>query len=190
MKNRNTLWSILVVAVIALVALIAWYWSQKNEKKSTSSTNLENSVLGNQSSEVAEKEGTTEPASSNSKSINDLIEAAKTAYLAKDYTKAASLYEEALTKEPKNAQAILGLGNTYRDWGEADLAIQQYQNLISIDKHNVTAYLNLAGVYQDQKQAEKAQTILEQGINNNPGNMTLQNSLDILNLEPSAAEGR
>ncbi|MEE8516070.1 MAG: thioredoxin [Alphaproteobacteria bacterium] len=54
--------------------------------------------------------------------VAGLLEAAKAALTAKDSTQATALFSEALTLEPGNVEAIVGLARCYLDEGEIDMA--------------------------------------------------------------------
>jgi tetratricopeptide (TPR) repeat protein len=68
------------------------------------------------------------------------------------YPRDAALLEAALMEDPNNGRYLYYLGNTYRDWGRYDLAIETYQKRIALggwDEETHSAMMHLAGCLKD-----------------------------------------
>lgn len=68
------------------------------------------------------------------------------------YPRDAALLEAALKEDPNNGRYLYYLGNTYRDWGRYDLAIEAYQKRIALggwDEETHSAMMHLAGCLKD-----------------------------------------
>ena len=187
-KKRKIWTSIFLLVLLILIAGI-FYFQFKYSKNKSQPGSSPQEVLSSPS------ENSTQAQSSGNQStqtidLKKLFQNALNFYQQKQYANAEAVYKQILNQEPNNLDALLGLGNTYRDWKKYDLAISQYEKVISLDAHKIEAYISLAQVYKNKNQIDKAKEILNTGLKNNPGNADLQNSLDILEIEPSSAEGR
>ena len=185
MKNKKfLLGAILVLTIIGISSYVYLKSFRSPANSSSQESQSTNSSLENPAT------ASNQPQNSPQLSLDELFQKAQSFYQEKKYQDAENYYQQILAQAPENVQALLGLGNTYRDWGKTDLAITQYEKVIAIDPHKIEGYLNLAQTYKEKGQKDKAEEILKKGLDQNPGNAALQNSLDILYLEPSTGEGR
>jgi glycosyltransferase involved in cell wall biosynthesis len=68
------------------------------------------------------------------------------------YPRDAKLLEDALKEDPNNGRYLYYLGNTYRDWGRYDLAIEAYRKRIALggwEEETHSAMMNLATCLKD-----------------------------------------
>ena len=68
---------------------------------------------------------------------NMIIERAKTAALARDFSLAARLYKGELKKDPNNMDILRALADIYVKSGEDEKAIPYYENLLTFNAHDV-----------------------------------------------------
>lgn len=188
MKNKRILGTVIIIIILILAGAFSFFYFKSSGSLSQSEPG---SVSGTQ-----DESGSTEEENSQAQSQSDTLPApeelfkkAVSFYQEKKYSDAENTYKQILAQEPENIEALLGLGNAYRDWGKTDLAIAQYEKVIEMDQHNITAYLNLTQIYKDKDQKDKAKEVLEDGLKHNPGNSDLQNTLDILDIMPHSEEG-
>lgn len=92
-----------------------------------------------------------------------------------DFAYAIRLLEDAASKDPKNTETLLQLGNAYRKArpGEGGgLAFQTYKKAIEINPGFVAPYLRLAKLFESQKNWELVLQYLNDGVAKDP-NFTL-----------------
>lgn len=82
-------------------------------------------------------------------------------------------YRKIVDEFPQFAWGYYGLGGSYNDKSDYKEAIRLYEKTISLDNKHVPAYQQLAGSYANTEGTEKAVEILEQGLNQVPGNADL-----------------
>jgi Tfp pilus assembly protein PilF len=80
----------------------------------------------------------------------------------RDYTTAEQSFRAVLQQEPKNYDAIIGLGVSLRGSGKVDEAEQQYTAAQTMDPQDARAYFNLGLLYQEYKGMEKTQLLKAQ----------------------------
>jgi tetratricopeptide (TPR) repeat protein len=88
-----------------------------------------------------------------------------------DYQYAIRLLEDASSKDPKNTEAWLQLGNAYRKArpGEGGgAAFQAYKKAIEANPNFVAAYLRLAKLFESQKNWELVLQYLNDGVAKDP----------------------
>lgn len=185
MRNKKNIGLVLGVVLLFALGILGWFYL-----KPLRSNPDNQDVLGDKVEESSPESEPEKEIDFKSPAAKELFEQAIDSYQAKNYQEAENTYKDILTREPENSDVLLALGNTYRDWEKIDLAIAQYEKVINSDPHNITAYLDLAQLYASQNQREKAEQVLKDGLNKNPGNSDLQNSLDILYITPHSEEER
>ncbi|MFC1644340.1 tetratricopeptide repeat protein, partial [Candidatus Omnitrophota bacterium] len=82
----------------------------------------------------------------------------------KDWNNEISFFHSTLEYHPTNARLYLNLGNTYYEKGEIDMAIEQYQNSITINKDYAVAYGNIGSAYLHKKDIDKAEEYLTTAV--------------------------
>ncbi|HEX4877562.1 MAG TPA: tetratricopeptide repeat protein [Chitinophagaceae bacterium] len=88
-----------------------------------------------------------------------------------DYQYAIRLLEDAASKDPKNPETLLQLGNAYRKArpGEGGgAAFQAYKKAIELNPNYVAPYLRLAKLFETQKNWELVLQYLNEGIAKDP----------------------
>lgn len=88
-----------------------------------------------------------------------------------DFSYAIRLLEDAASKDPKNTETLLQLGNAYRKArpGEGGgLAFQTYKKAIEINPNFVAPYLRLAKLFESQKNWELVLQYLNDGVAKDP----------------------
>lgn len=85
-----------------------------------------------------------------------------------NYEEAIIVFTAAIEIDPKQASAYVGRGNAYIGKGETEenlaAALADYQSALELDDACVDAYLGLADVYIRSGDFDKAQAILETGV--------------------------
>jgi len=96
----------------------------------------------------------------------------KDLYREKKYDEAISEFDEAIRREPKNAEAYANRGIVYangkRDY---DAGIADYTKAISIDGNNADYYFRRASAYTYKREQDRALNDLNQTIKLNPNNL-------------------
>ena len=95
---------------------------------------------------------------------NMIIERAKTAALARDFSLAARLYKGELKKDPNNMDILRALADIYVKSGEDEKAIPYYENLLTFNAHDVMSMNSLGAIYRRLKQYEKSIDILTKAL--------------------------
>jgi tetratricopeptide (TPR) repeat protein len=108
-------------------------------------------------------------------SVVEMLTAGKSRYHAGDFAGAASLFERALTLDPSNADARVGLGDTYiRQTPPAyERAIAEYRRALSINPRHEMAWQQLATAALHKKSLLIAHDAIEQLAKTNPSNPEL-----------------
>ena len=78
-----------------------------------------------------------------------------------DYEAAIPLLEKALSKDPKNADALNYLGFSHRKLGHTDQALGYYQQALAIDPKHRGANEYLGELYLELRQLDKAEERLK-----------------------------
>ena len=120
------------------------------------------------------------PAIENEVSLN-LIERANQLYEERKYDEALVSYEQFLEKNPNAYQVHLSIGDCYREKGELDKAIEEYNRVLEQAKNDdlmgkEMAAKALAGIgecYMSKEDFEEAQNFFKQSIDNYPENEIL-----------------
>lgn len=103
-----------------------------------------------------------------------------------NYEEAIIAFTAAIEIEPKRAEAYVGRGNAYVLSGETEenltAAQVDYEMAINLDETLEVAYLGLADVYIRRGEYEKAQEVLERGINTVRDTKTLEELYEEIKL--------
>lgn len=111
----------------------------------------------------------------------ELLEKANQLYDAAQYDEAISLYEEFLKKNPKVYQVHLGLGDCYREKGEFERAVEEYNRVVEQAKNDermgkemtAKALAGIGNCYLRKEDLETAQNFFQQSIEISPENEIL-----------------
>jgi tetratricopeptide (TPR) repeat protein len=79
--------------------------------------------------------------------ITQCFKAADEAMKKSNWDEAIKSFEQAISLDPKDAMAHVGLGNVYVQKGDNDKAIEAYNKAISLDPKCVFAYCGLVNIY-------------------------------------------
>jgi len=99
------------------------------------------------------------PAPTPQVNVSDLIADALRHYEAGDYEEAILLYLEAIEIEPRNFEANLWLGKSYRKLGNSADAIPVLQTAYEIDAGSTEAMQELCFAYMDEQQYANAESV-------------------------------
>lgn len=98
------------------------------------------------------------------------LDAAKKLYKEKKYAESLAAFQRIVDRDPKNAEAINGIGLCYHAQGKADLAIEAFKKAIERDPGISYFYYNLARSYGSKQQFDLAMITYNKAIKENPGN--------------------
>ena len=101
---------------------------------------------------------------------NMLLERAKAALIAHDYSLAAKIYKNLILEEPNKLEYKMGLGNLYVKAGKDDQALTIFKQIEKIDNENIDALVAISGIYRRQKKFEESVAFLEQALIISEGN--------------------
>lgn len=121
-----------------------------------------------------------ERASSGENEVGAKYKLAVSKYNQKDFEGAAEAYEEVLRKDPRNADALNGLGNIYRDQRNFSKAQDSYRKASLSSNGYVAAYSNWAIMLMDEGKLGEAKEVIRNGLEKNPQNKELLNLKKIL----------
>ena len=96
---------------------------------------------------------------------------------------AISCYNEVLRIDPMAADALVNRGNTYKEIGRVNEAIQDYVHAVSIRPTMAEAHANLASAYKDRCSSSVVYSVLYLcifSIPNSVANTSLRISTEIL----------
>ena len=93
--------------------------------------------------------------------VNTLLERAKSALIAHDYSLAAKIYKNLILEEPENIEYKMQLGNLYIKAGNDDQALTIFQQVAKADNENFDALIAISGIYRRQKKYEESVKTLE-----------------------------
>jgi tetratricopeptide (TPR) repeat protein len=97
-----------------------------------------------------------------------------------------SKQEEPSRKESKSVTSAKTLqekikeADALKEKGEYDKAILLYHEIMKEDPHNVSIYNSLAALYAKKGDKEKALETIDKGLENNPGNFSLEQTKDLI----------
>lgn len=85
---------------------------------------------------------------------------------------------QALTaKDPRDVASYIQLGDLYAMMGKADLAVAQFEKVLTIDPGNTDALLQVGSFYLDSEKRADGRMLLERCIKTNPGQADCLNAL-------------
>ena len=82
---------------------------------------------------------------------NTLLNRAKSALIAHDFTLAAKIYKSLIMEEPENIDYKMQLGNLYTKAGKDDQALTIFQQVLKTNEENPDALIAISGIYRRQK---------------------------------------
>ncbi len=88
-----------------------------------------------------------------------------------DYTSAQEAYNsytQALKKDSRDVNALVGLGEVYRELNEPDSALMMFDRALQIDGNTAAASLNKAQIYFSREQYAEVVSILTPVVSRNP----------------------
>ena len=95
---------------------------------------------------------------------NIMLERAKAALIARDYSLAAKIYKNLILEEPENVDYKMQLGNLYVKAGKDDQALTLFKQVEKADNENLDALIAISGIYRRQKKFEESVAFLEQAL--------------------------
>jgi tetratricopeptide (TPR) repeat protein len=93
---------------------------------------------------------------------------------------AIAALQEAVELDASNAEALMTLGQAYRDERDYNRAELMFQRASAFDLQRENALVSLAGLAVDQQNFERALTLLREVVSRNPARTDLQRNVDIL----------
>ncbi|MBQ4378979.1 MAG: tetratricopeptide repeat protein [Treponema sp.] len=93
-----------------------------------------------------------------------MLERARAALIAHDYTQAAKIYKNLILENPSNIEYKMNLGNLYTKAGKDDQALTLFKQVEKADNENLDALVAISGVYRRQKRYEESVAYLEQAL--------------------------
>ena len=93
--------------------------------------------------------------------VNTLLDRAKSALIAHDYSLAAKIYKNLILEEPENIEYKMQLGNLYIKAGKDDQALTIFQQVEKADNENFDALIAISGILRRQKKYEESVETLE-----------------------------
>jgi Flp pilus assembly protein TadD len=98
-------------------------------------------------------------------SIDPILTSAYQAYQSGDYAAAEQRYQNALTQDPNNRDALLGLAAIAQQHGQDNAALKYYHRVLVLDPHDPVAHAALASLTPgefDRKESDLKQLIAQQ----------------------------
>ncbi len=103
----------------------------------------------------------------NAQDIKDLLNKAETAYKQGNYNQAILNYIAVLGQDPRNKQAIIGLGDCSLITGDTAEAINYYSQAINLYPDDLEAYQKLGNFYINAGKEKQALKIFRNALNHN-----------------------
>jgi tetratricopeptide (TPR) repeat protein len=97
-----------------------------------------------------------------------------------DRRAAIASLQEALELDASNADALMTLGQAYRDERDYNRAEVAFQRATAFDLHRENALISLAQLAIDQQNFERALELLRDVVTRNPARTDLQRNVDVL----------
>jgi lipopolysaccharide biosynthesis regulator YciM len=92
----------------------------------------------------------------------------KTLFELGEYGDITEIYEDILSKNPKNTFALFSLAQIFEKKGILEPAIERYKQILDEDPGFLSARLSLAKLYQQEGRGEDSMDILDETIQNHP----------------------
>jgi tetratricopeptide (TPR) repeat protein len=121
-------------------------------------------------------------------SIATLLIRASEAYNNRDFTAAAKAYEDALRTEPKNIDALIGLGMTHQRAGKFAESEAALQKALAYEVDNANATYAMAVTYFKQERWKDSMTFFEKSLEKSPQNASARHYLGIISTKLSLME--
>jgi tetratricopeptide (TPR) repeat protein len=93
---------------------------------------------------------------------------------------AIATLQQAVELDSSNAEALIKLGDAYRDERDLNRAELMFQRASAFDLYRESALVSLAGIAIDQQNFERALTLLRDVVSRNPARTDLQRNVDVL----------
>ncbi|WP_072682768.1 tetratricopeptide repeat protein [Arcobacter sp. LA11] len=113
-------------------------------------------------------------------SIKELFSKAHELYNKKDFEKAKEVYEEILSFDRKNVEALVNLGVILKALGDRQTAYQNYVKAINLNPKYIFAYNNLGNLLKDTGNYKAAIQVYSDAIKIEPKNFHAYNSLGMV----------
>jgi cytochrome c-type biogenesis protein CcmH/NrfG len=97
-----------------------------------------------------------------------------------DRQAATTSLREAVALDASNAEALMILGQAYRDDRDYTRAELMFQRASTFELHRENALVSLAHLAIDQENFERALTLLRDVVSSNPARTDLQRNVDVL----------
>jgi tetratricopeptide (TPR) repeat protein len=102
---------------------------------------------------------------------------------AKEYSQALKKFQEFLVMKPEYYQALMNIGNCYKEMADYDAAVDTYQRVLerireegdspAAKNARAGAYVGISEIYLKKGDLDKAEEVLEEAIEQNPGDENL-----------------
>ncbi len=132
-----------------------------------------NSIQGTLIARVSKPSESTNP-------LNSLLSKASEAFAAKQFADSASLYEDALRADPKNTEALVGLGYSREREQKYDQAETALKKCLALDPKNELAAFHLGITYFKQEKWNDALAAFEKNVSVNSRNARSHHYLGII----------
>ena len=116
-------------------------------------------------------------------SVTALLIRANEAYTKEDFAAAAKLYEDALRAEPKNLDALIGLGVTHQRSGKYAESEASLQKALSFDPDNSSAAHAMGVTHFKQSRWKDSMTWFENSLAKQPQNASARHYLGIISTK-------
>lgn len=113
---------------------------------------------------------------------------AEVRFQTRDIASAQTLLKQVVVRQPNYARAYALLGQIERSQNALPLAEEHLRKAVTLDGTLGNAWVNLAGVHVSRKDMVKAESVLKQGLDTNPGNALLQ--YELANLYDAMGRGQ
>ncbi len=121
-------------------------------------------------------------------SITTLLLRASEAYNNREFATAAKIYEDALRTEPKNMDALIGLGMTQQRAGKYAESEAALQKALAYDADNANASYAMAVTYFKQERWKDSMTFFEKSLDKSPQSASARHYLGIIATKLSLME--
>lgn len=175
LSKRHTLWRskwfIVSAAAMAVIAVAGSIWLWVSFTDGSKSKTLSGVAKEYQAKLPELKKAVAK----NPKSATAHKDYAVALYATGDFSAARDQYEQVVKLDDKDAVAFNNLGNTYRDLGRYDDAVQAYQKSLALAPKSINTYANLANVQlYSLNKSDDAIATYRSGLKQLPDNPELQ----------------
>jgi len=137
------------------------------------------SIQGTLIASVSKPAATTTPAAAVGP-VDTLLNKANEAFAAQKFSTAATLYEDALRGDPKNTNALVGLGYSRQREDKLDAAEAALKKCLAYDPTNDIAAFHLGVTHFKQQRWNDSMIAFEKGLAKNPQNARARHYLGII----------